>query len=191
MEEEIIQSSDARHSLYYFDDRLAIFKVQDTLFKIHLHFLIRESHYFRTMFESLSTSDLLRGADDMHAIFLPKTTVSEFEALLDFFYFGTSKSCEWLHALSDLDTTGEGTRTEGTQVDPSVIRHWLDLLAIAHRYVFPNVRKTAIATIDTLGGVNPVEKLRLAQRYHIPAWRLPALAELCAIHDLQFQAEGR
>jgi len=63
-------------------------QVENTFFKVHRYFLVRESEVFRVMFSCPSPGDGQEGMDDGKPIHLPGTTCQQFEALLDFFYEG-------------------------------------------------------------------------------------------------------
>ncbi|KAJ6625176.1 hypothetical protein B0H10DRAFT_2003958 [Mycena sp. CBHHK59/15] len=68
---------------YYIDDTVSIFLVENQLFKIHRHFLVKESDVFRRMFHCPPGSS---GSSNARVIPLPGVTAEELEALLDFFY---------------------------------------------------------------------------------------------------------
>ncbi|GBE83340.1 hypothetical protein SCP_0503880 [Sparassis crispa] len=76
------------HSKYYLEDDLVIFVVENHLFKVHRYFLVRESDFFRTMFELPPGETPAEGQTDDKAIPLPGVTRREFECLLDFLYYG-------------------------------------------------------------------------------------------------------
>jgi len=83
------------HSKFYIQEGMATFLVGDRLFKIHHHFLVRESDRFKSIIlhhkgENIPLADV---------------TCSEFESLLDFFYNGMHDDYdptleEWLALLS-------------------------------------------------------------------------------------------
>ena len=94
-----------RHSKYFFDDVPVIFEVCSQglrqtarrplsfteveggiLFKVHKHFLERESSVFKTMFSCPPDSAGPEGATEDKPIVLPGVKADEFEALLDYFY---------------------------------------------------------------------------------------------------------
>jgi len=63
-------------------------QVENQLFKVHRHFLIRESPVFQWMFACPPRPDGPDGVSDQCPIPLPGVLSREFEALLDFFYRG-------------------------------------------------------------------------------------------------------
>jgi len=68
------------HSRYYFQDDMAVFLIEDCLFRVHRYHLDRESQIFP---KSIGSKD--------EPIELPGVTRAEFENLLDFFYGGMHK----------------------------------------------------------------------------------------------------
>jgi hypothetical protein len=69
-------------------------QVGGTKFKVHRHFLTRDSVYFQELFAG-PLGDF--GARDNEAIPLEGVTSAEFECLLDFFYNGCVPSVYTLH----------------------------------------------------------------------------------------------
>ncbi|KAF7291419.1 BTB domain-containing protein [Mycena indigotica] len=156
-----------RNERYYLNDVMSVFQVETQLFKIHRHFLVKESEVFNTMFQcppgpGAETPD---GADDAHPILTPGVTVAEFEALLDFFY------------------------TDEFHEDCPELHTWLDLLSIATRYDFQRLRERAIDVIDghrwngRQWGVceefDPITRIVLAEKHAIPHWLTTAYIALC------------
>ncbi|KAJ7059167.1 hypothetical protein C8F01DRAFT_1254850 [Mycena amicta] len=93
-EELILQPDEGkskRNARYYIDYPRSIFKpeVDDQFFKVDRHFLAKESDVFQMLFLSLPGPEGPDGSDDKRPIPLHGVTVSEFEALLDFFYTDT------------------------------------------------------------------------------------------------------
>ncbi|KAJ6625181.1 hypothetical protein B0H10DRAFT_1634091, partial [Mycena sp. CBHHK59/15] len=129
------------------------FQVEDTKFKVHRHFLMRDSVYFQELFAGPLGEF---GRSESEAIPLESVGSKEFECLLDFFYNGMYDN----EALS--------------------LKDWTTLLAISTRLQFPRVRAHAIRAIDASPvPLDPVEQLVLAAAYDVPAWRVPAYAALC------------
>ncbi|KAK7042601.1 BTB domain-containing protein [Favolaschia claudopus] len=149
----------SRHSeKYYFDDSLSIFSVEDKLYKIHRHFLRKESTVFDGMFTSPPGADGEDGCTDARAIPLPDVTRSEFEALLNFFYEETFQR-------------GEASTEE-----------WMELLAISTRFDFQRLRERAIGALDPLlsrGKGRPIERIALAEKHDIPQWLRIAYVDIC------------
>ncbi|KAG6918347.1 hypothetical protein DXG01_014996 [Tephrocybe rancida] len=157
-EDKVTLSSTVRHPVYYFEDGVVIFLVENTLFKVHRYYLTRESEVFRGMFELPPGSDEPEGTDDDHPIRLPEVTTSEFESLMHFFYQGMRRElsgvlgpCSQPHLSQD----------EAKKL-PVHIKEWTDLLSIADRYMLLGVRNEAIERINSN-----------------PGWKIPAYESLC------------
>ncbi|KAG6918346.1 hypothetical protein DXG01_014995 [Tephrocybe rancida] len=146
-----------RHPTYYFDDGVVVFQVQTTLFKVHRYFFTRESEVFAGMFMVPPTADGPEGTTDTRPILLPISSRTRRRGFLS----------DWL----------SGTRLLTSESGP--LRGWLDLLSITDRYQFSNARAAAISAIDHIGGLNPIERLRLSKKYNISAWRSSAFEALC------------
>ncbi|PIL28847.1 hypothetical protein GSI_08893 [Ganoderma sinense ZZ0214-1] len=144
-----------RHSTFYIQDELVILRVENTLFRVHRYFLERDSTYFKDFF----VRELGAGAGktDRAAVILPDVSTREFECLLHFLYHGASSP----------------------QYDS--ILNLVLLLSTASHLSFPAARTHAIAALDAASPpLDPVERVFLAEKYGIPAWRRPAYVELCA-----------
>lgn len=60
------------------------------------------------------------------------------------------------------------------------LEEWIAVLSISSRYDMENVRRKAIAQINShRPRVDPVEKILLAEKHDIPFWRSSAYASLC------------
>ncbi|KAG6836945.1 hypothetical protein H0H93_000835 [Arthromyces matolae] len=181
MSETDTQTTDkpvVRHPVYYFEDGTTIFLVQNTLFKIHRYFLTRESDVFGGMFAVPPPPEGAEGNSDDCPIVLPEVKVSEFEALLDYFYYATLRASSFGARLN----SGRIPVAYGVPPPPGTPTHlqeWLDLLSIAHRYGFQDVQRKAVSTIEALGGVNPVARFLLGKKYNLGSWRVSALNDLC------------
>ncbi|CCL99366.1 uncharacterized protein FIBRA_01384 [Fibroporia radiculosa] len=149
-------SSAKRHPEYYLDDELVIFRVEDKLFRVNRYFLIRESEFFRTMFELPPGAADVEGTHDAAAIPLLQVTCSEFEALLHFVYKG-------MHDDNQLN-----------------LPQWIDLLSFSTRFICDRIRERAIREIDGhYPRVDPVVKIVLATMYSIPQWLAPSYEAIC------------
>ncbi|KAJ7023463.1 hypothetical protein C8F04DRAFT_1048014 [Mycena alexandri] len=138
---------------YYFDDQMSFFKVENQMFKVHRHFLARDSVYFQELFAG-TLGDF--GACESEAIPLEDIGVAEFECLLDFFYNGMYRQSSF--ALSQ----------------------WVILLSVSTRLQFDLLRAHAIQSIEeSPTTLDPVDKLVLAMKYKIPGWLAPAYTALC------------
>ncbi|KAF7343259.1 BTB domain-containing protein [Mycena venus] len=138
---------------YYFDDQISYFKVENQIFKIHRHFLVRDSIYFQELFAG-PLGDF--GMRESEAIPLEEVGVAEFECLLDFFYNGMYRQSTF--SLSQ----------------------WITLLSVSSRLGFDLLRAQAIQSIEESPTTfDPIDKLVLAMRYKIPEWLGPAYTALC------------
>jgi BTB/POZ domain len=65
-------------------------QVENQKYKIHRYFLVRESEFFKDLFNLPQPEGTtgVEGSDDEHPLVLPETTIVELENLLRFFYFG-------------------------------------------------------------------------------------------------------
>ncbi|KAF9484047.1 hypothetical protein BDN70DRAFT_778375, partial [Pholiota conissans] len=110
------------------------------LYKVHRHFFIRESEVLASMFSCPSgPHDDQEGNCDTKPIYLPEVTSAEFEALLDFFYYGMldllSISLRYAfdniikEILVSIDVRRDGSIDPVTKVilalKHDVLRHWL------------------------------------------------------------------
>ncbi|KAF7313281.1 BTB domain-containing protein [Mycena kentingensis (nom. inval.)] len=143
---------------YYFEDRISYFKVENQKFKVHRHFLVRDSIYFQELFAG-PLGDF--GERESEAIPLEGVGSSEFECLLEFFYTGMYRQNSFSLA------------------------QWITLLSISTRLRFDLLREHAIQAIEDLEfntnaeTLDPIEKIVLATKYHVPVWLAPAYISLC------------
>ncbi|TFY54990.1 hypothetical protein EVG20_g9486, partial [Dentipellis fragilis] len=145
-----------RHEKYYIEDRLSIFSVEDCLFKVHRYYLILESPVFKDMFMCPPEAGMLEGESDLRPIVLPDTTRKEFEALLDFLY---NRMYNRYPSFS--------------------LSKWMDLLTIADRFQFENVRERAIDELTTSEkSMDAVDELLVSVKCRVPQWTIPALSKL-------------
>ncbi|KAJ6552237.1 hypothetical protein DFH09DRAFT_597753 [Mycena vulgaris] len=138
---------------YYFDDEVSFFKVENQKFKVHRHFLARDSIYFQELFAG-PFGDF--GQRETEAIPLEGVGSAEFECLLDFFYNGMYRQPK------------------------DSLSQWITLLSIATRLRFDRLRAHAIESIEeSKTSLDPVDKLVLAIKFEIPQWLAPAYTALC------------
>ncbi|KAG7095835.1 hypothetical protein E1B28_006530 [Marasmius oreades] len=145
-----------RHSKYYIDEQMAIFLVDNHLYKVHRHFLRQESHKFDEMLDHLPPDQ--GGETDENPIVLPEVTQGEFEALLEYFY--------------------AGLYFKAAENRPRPLQEYIDLLSIATRYDCTDARIKAIDGIES-HRPNAVQRIVLAEKFDIPSWLKPAYIELC------------
>ncbi|KAF9255989.1 hypothetical protein L218DRAFT_1081574 [Marasmius fiardii PR-910] len=145
-----------RHSKYYIDEQMAIFLVDNHLYKVHRHFLRRESLKFNAMFDCLPPDQ--SGQTDENPIVLSEVTRGEFEALLEYFYTGLF--------------------FKAAENNPRSLQEYTDLLSIATRYECTDARRKAIDGIESLRP-SPVQRIVLAEKFNVLNWLEPAYIELC------------
>ncbi|KAF9255988.1 hypothetical protein L218DRAFT_911811 [Marasmius fiardii PR-910] len=147
-----------RNPKYYIDEQMSIFLVDNNLFRVHRHFLRRESVVFDSMFSCPPPPEGQDGQSDENPIVLPDVKQSEFMALMDYFYQGSFFLNEPGHAIS--------------------LREYIDLLSIASRYECTGARQKAIQGIES-HCIDPIQKIILSEKYNVQHWLMPAYIELC------------
>ncbi|KAJ7612315.1 hypothetical protein DFH06DRAFT_1109508 [Mycena polygramma] len=166
-----------RNKKYHIEDTMSVFLVGNQLFKIHRHFLVKESQAFEWMFLCPPPAGGAEGTSDERPIALADVTPAEFEALLDFFYEEKFQRCR------------------------ASMREWINLLSISTRYDFQRLRDCAIDAIEhskwpfTLGSmhdnIDPVEQIVLAEKHDIPHWLRIAYVQICERSDPLSESEAR
>ncbi|KAK7062741.1 hypothetical protein VNI00_000229 [Paramarasmius palmivorus] len=159
-----------RNSRYYLDDSMAIFLVENQLFKVHRYFFRQESVIFESMFDCPAPGDGQDGRTDSKPIEIPEVTCAQFEALLDHFYDGLFKKDEYFNRDTPL-------------------QKYIDLLSISHRFECSTARERAIKGIDN-ATTNAIQMIELAEMYDVPKWLLPAYVELCRREEALNETEA-
>jgi hypothetical protein len=152
---------------FYFNDSQVVLKVEQKIYKIHRHFLVRESEFFQDLF-SLPQGDSanVEGVDE-NPICVPDTPTKEFENLLRFFYFGMHD--DYRPAVDD----------------------WIAMLYISTRLTFPRVRERAIKEITSrLEEIDPFDLIGLAVKYDVQQWLKPAYRRIVTRSKLITHAEA-
>jgi len=150
------ESSPSHDPEYYLHDDMAIFLVDHRLYKVHRHFLERESEIFRWMFLCPPRPEGAEGRADDKPIPLPGVMRHEFKALMDYFYNGMHDDFKF-----SLD-------------------EWISILSISSRYDMDTIRQRAIRQIIShRPRIDPVVKIALAEKHNIPDWLASAYASLC------------
>ncbi|KAJ3527408.1 hypothetical protein NMY22_g9801 [Coprinellus aureogranulatus] len=169
-----------RHSKYYFDDTTVIFQVEGgVLFKVHKHFLQRESSVFQSMFSCPPESAGPEGTADNKPIVLPEVKAEEFEALLDYFY-EPPRSLENALPSSWLCKEATAENEEGKAEQTFTAMRLLNLLSVAHRFDFENARYFAIEGLEKrMSQFTPVDRILLSRRFDVDQWLRPAYVDLC------------
>ncbi|KIP04822.1 hypothetical protein PHLGIDRAFT_109062 [Phlebiopsis gigantea 11061_1 CR5-6] len=128
--------------------------VERCLFRVHRHFLTRNSEFFRGLFACpVPPGEDAEGRTDANPIVLYGVTTQEFRCLLRFFYDSTYSK--------PVDT----------------LEDWIALLSIATRYVFDRIRELAIIELSRQV-LDPVHKITLANQYDVSQWLPIAFTDL-------------
>jgi len=134
------------HPEYYFDDGNIIFLVENVLFCVHRHFLVRDSVVFRDML-SVPTGGIDKtpeGLSDESPIVVHTVKSIDFERMLWMFY---NKS------YVDYKVSAET---------------WSSILSLAHMWEFETMARVAFKAYDALSDVDPVDKIAIYQKYGLP-----------------------
>ncbi|KIM41327.1 hypothetical protein M413DRAFT_146496 [Hebeloma cylindrosporum] len=179
-----------RNERFYLpDDTMVIFKVENQLYKVHRYFFIRESAVFASMFTDCPPPGNGQDGDtDDKPIYLPSTTCCEFEALLEFLYYGMFKF-KTLKKVNSVESVMIHSNSKGAVRDRNISRQKMEekeeeeifhLFAIADRYAFDNITKQLVAIIDANEvDIDPVRKLLIGSRHHdFRHWVPPAFDEI-------------
>ncbi|KAI0672164.1 hypothetical protein C8Q78DRAFT_730427 [Trametes maxima] len=152
-----VEEPAVRHSMFYMEDEMIIMRVENCLFRVHRYFLERDSTFFKDFFQRTLAPGSGAGKTDDTAVRLQEVSRREFECLLHFLYHGASNP-----------------------QNDSILSLVL-LLSTSTTLAFPSARAHAISALDGASPpLDPVERVFLAEKYGIPAWRRPAYVELCA-----------
>ncbi|KAJ3511809.1 hypothetical protein NLJ89_g3882 [Agrocybe chaxingu] len=179
-----MSSQTMRSQKYYLPDNgMAIFKVEDNLYKVHRYFFIQESSVFQTMFDCPNPVQGQDGESDTQPIHLPEVTRAEFEALLDFFYDGMfNPLLKGVPMEQPVPFNFLGTQQQPRlqHVDVAIQKKLISLLSISLRFAFDRLTKEVITAIDSLGsGMDPIPKIQLALKHEtLRNWVPPAFNAL-------------
>ncbi|KAF8273658.1 hypothetical protein EI94DRAFT_1165465 [Lactarius quietus] len=155
------------HPFYFYDSQVVL-KVESQIYRIHRYFLVRESEFFRDLFSlPQGAAARVEGVDDEHPIFIPGTTIAEFDGLLRFFYFG-------MH--SDYKPTAA---------------EWISILCISTRLICTKVRENAINELTSvLEEVDPFDLIGLAIKCDVQQWLKPTYRRIAKRAELITHAEA-
>ncbi|EKM75366.1 hypothetical protein AGABI1DRAFT_132267 [Agaricus bisporus var. burnettii JB137-S8] len=141
-------------SFYFDDDPMAIFLVDNQLFKVHRHFFIEGSQIFRDMFSQGKTCEEAEGMSDDKPILLPNVTVKEFKTLLRYFYAMKSPTSN-KKLLADVFAFEQDEK--------------LALLSVAHQFCFDQIYEYILGEIEP-GTFSVVDRVRLGDKYGLKDW---------------------
>lgn len=142
-------------------------QVESTLFKVHRHFLVRESEVFETMFSLPAAQGKAQVEEHTK---LPDVTAAELEALLIFFYDG--------YVFRDLLRTSLADRSSHRMhALPQDWKFWSNLLSIATRFCFDKIRQRAISQLAS--SLTPIEQIYHGKKYDVPNWLREGYQSVC------------
>ncbi|RXW19668.1 hypothetical protein EST38_g6174 [Candolleomyces aberdarensis] len=169
------------HSKYFFDDDLVIFEVESTLFRVHKHYLIKESEVFQSMFSCPPDAAGPEGKTVDRPIVLPEVKVLEFEALLDVFYERGYRQKEPRIGLPPSWFPGEDVIRLGVLKRSQLHQRLQGLLSVANRFGFEEIKDLAVKAFEkeVLVELDPVDKILLARQFDVSDWLKPAYVNLC------------
>jgi hypothetical protein len=173
----------SRHRRFYMRAGNLHFLVGRNLFRVHRHFFVSESSYFRELL-SAAPGSYAKGSDDSSAIILDDVLPEEFACFLSVFYdpsvfsvsssrpkgSGYTKITASLSVLTYLSLSLTHSQYTLTSAD-----EWLLILELACHWGFPEVKKTAIRALSTLhvpevDRIVAFETLKLNKAYLYPLY---------------------
>jgi len=160
-----------KHERYYIQDGNVVFRVEDTLYRIHRSFLIRDSTYFSEMFNTLplpAEEESAEGSSDENPINMKGQDKAEFECFLSFYY-----SNHWNQMFKPIKSA-----------------EVLTLLKFADKWSFDKPRRAALSWLSKNG--TAAERIAVGQLYEDVRkdFIIPALKELAVRNTPLSTAEG-
>jgi len=132
-----------RHADYYIHGGDIIFRVEDTLFRVHRYFFTRESAFFRSKLpHPPPPGEFTKGSSDVHPLVLEDTLEVDFERFLWVFY---NPKYSLYHAS---------------------IEEWTSILKLAHQWNFVGVKELALRELERLE-IPPLRKIVVYQSYGV------------------------
>ncbi|KAN0130695.1 hypothetical protein V8E53_011370 [Lactarius tabidus] len=134
-----------RHPLYFFPDGDTTIKVEDSVFRIHRYFLIRESKYFRSTLVTTIPCKDPPGSSETNPFVLKDATSEAFADLLWVFY------------------------NPEYSVYSATLERWKRILTLAQLWGFFQVQRLCVRELEkmTMPLVDPVEKVQVYQEFNI------------------------
>ncbi|KIY65849.1 hypothetical protein CYLTODRAFT_356116 [Cylindrobasidium torrendii FP15055 ss-10] len=131
------------HDEYYLTGGDLFFLVQQYLFRVHRYFFERESLFFKgELAAPASPGEARRGSSEGNAILLDDVTANEFAKLLWVFY------------------------NPKYSIYNATWQDWSDILMLAQRWSFPEVKKLSIRELEELE-MPDVERIHVYQEYDV------------------------
>ncbi|KAH9009067.1 hypothetical protein EDB85DRAFT_2163383 [Lactarius pseudohatsudake] len=134
-----------RHDVYYIHGGDVVFDVENTLFRIHRYFFIRDSLWFHDKLPyPLPPGEITKGSSDNLPLTLEGISKIDFERLLWVFYNPK-------YSLYDADVDA-----------------WTSILKLAHRWEFIEVKALAVRGLESLKDqIGALQKIVLYQMYDV------------------------
>ncbi|KAJ4471528.1 hypothetical protein J3R30DRAFT_1090883 [Lentinula aciculospora] len=156
-----------KHPRFYFSDGNVVFRVEDTLYRIHRYFFQRDSPIFETMFSLPPPIDARpEGEEEDRPIQLEGIECRDFDRLLSVMYPKSFNAYE-----------------------SSTTEEWTSVLKLATRWDFDSIRELAVESLTS--SASPADLIILAHRYDVSQWLLPEYMELCVRDEPLSLEEGR
>jgi len=148
-----------RHADYYIHGGDIIFRVEDTLFRVHRFFFTRESAFFRSKLpHPPPPGEFTKGSSDVHPLVLEGTLEADFERFLWVFY---NPKYSLYHASTE---------------------EWTSILKLAHQWSFDGVKDLALRELERLE-IPPLRKIVIYQSYGVDRRLLQNAFTALAIRD--------
>ncbi|KAG9092566.1 hypothetical protein FS749_015612 [Ceratobasidium sp. UAMH 11750] len=151
-----------RDNGYYFDDGSVIFRVENTLFKIHATRLTSVSEVLHDMLQLPQSPDFIEGTHDTNPVPLLDVKAEQFRNLLYIFYESPVDP--------DLIVFMSGASNMRNS-SPEAFRRYLDITSLARRYLMQTIESWAYAQLQILSATTsrirqlPPSHLRDALNY--------------------------
>ncbi|KAJ3827046.1 hypothetical protein F5878DRAFT_248054 [Lentinula raphanica] len=156
-----------KHPRFYFPDGNVLFRVEDTLYRIHKYFFQRDSPVFGAMFSlPVPNGEQPEGDVDGRPIHLDGIQCVDFDRLLSVMYPKDFNS-------SELFTVDE----------------WQSVLKLSSQWDFDSLRKLAIKHIGCVA--SSADLVLLGHKYDVSEWLLPHYISLCSRDEPLTLQEGR
>ncbi|KAJ3796000.1 hypothetical protein GGU11DRAFT_173187 [Lentinula aff. detonsa] len=156
-----------KHPRFYFSDGNVVFRIEDTLYRIHRYFFQRDSLVFEAMFSlPVPVGERPEGEAEDRPIRLDGVECRDFDHLLSLMYPKDFGSYEL-----------------------STIEDWKSVLKLATQWDFDSMRKLAIKHLALIA--SSADLVILGHQYDVTQWLLPRYIELCVRDETLTLEEGR
>ncbi|KAA1470439.1 hypothetical protein DENSPDRAFT_699324 [Dentipellis sp. KUC8613] len=157
-----------RHPQYYLEGGDVVFRVEDTLFRLHSYFFLRESPWFRQKLPHPgSPGQKVKGCSDDAPFVLDDAFSDDFARFIWVFY-------------------NPKYSFRGVTVED-----WVSILKLAHQWGFDEVKALCIRELEELE-INPVRKIVIYHKYELPEHLLmPSYTTLCTRVEPLSVEEGK